>query len=147
MLQLPERGSLGTICTCDVMKTLRALVPGVALLLVSTACELITGQVCTTIAIPAVTVDILDSLSGALLPTESIAYARDGGFVDSTVVPPPRPGFVFQPAALAIERPGTYEVTVRSTGYRDWRQSGVRVRDDGCHPRTARLVARLVRAS
>jgi hypothetical protein len=108
------------------------------------ACQLISGGDCTSIAVPALAVDVLDSVSGTSLPAQAIAYARDGAFADSATVPPPTPGFL-QPAELAWNRAGTYDVSVRSDGYREWVETGVRVRNVNCHPQTAHLTARLVR--
>jgi hypothetical protein len=46
----------------------------------------------------------------------------------------------------ALERPGTYTVTVDKPGYQQWKQERVRVRDGSCHVQTVTLQANLVRA-
>jgi len=122
------------------------LIGATTLALTTTACELITGRDCTSIAVPAVSVGVADSLSGTPVAVEAIVRVRDGAYLDSVIVPPPQPGYFFLPASLAVERTGNYDVTVTASGYRQWRQGNVRVRDANCHPQTAHLTARLVRA-
>jgi hypothetical protein len=43
----------------------------------------------------------------------------------------------------AGERAGTYDLTIRSPGYRDWTRTGVEVTKDQCHVRPVTLTARL----
>jgi hypothetical protein len=69
---------------------------------------------------------------------------RDGAYADSSGAET-EPGLQVDALVAAIERPGTYEVTVSKPGYRDWTQSGVRVTDGECNVRTANLTARLQR--
>jgi hypothetical protein len=51
--------------------------------------------------------------------------------------------------AGALERPGTYSLEVRMTGYRDWTTTGVRVQEEGrCdNVKTVNLTARMQQAS
>ena len=103
---------------------------------------------CTDIAVAGISLAVVDSITGAQRLSGATVRARDGSFVDSMVFRDDTT--LFQSgdagAALALERAGTYAVSVSHAGYRDWTASNVRVRDDGCHVRTAHLVARLIRA-
>ena len=112
------------------------------------ACDAITGLFsgdCTTIAIPAISVTVVDSVSGAPLAHGSTVRARDGAYADSLVVPADTSSTPF-PIGLALERAGVYQVSVSHPGYRDWSAANVRASKDGCHVRTAVLVAHLVRS-
>jgi len=114
-------------------------------------CDSITGLFsgdCTTILVPAVSVTILDSVTGFGIEPGATVRARDGSFVDSVVVTsdttnnPPYDLAI----GLAYERAGVYQVSVSRAGYLDWSASNIRVKKSGCHVGTAKLVARLVRA-
>jgi hypothetical protein len=100
------------------------------------------GVDCTTDVKPAVSVEIWDARSGAVLTGPATTVARDGAFADSSEIHTGE-----SEARLALERPGVYEVTVRKAGYREWTRTGVRARDGECHVRTARLRAELEPAS
>ena len=120
------------------MRTLARTALSLALV-ASTACDAITGgQICTTEARPAVSVDVRDSTTGAPAVRNAIIVASLGAFADTAS------SSIFDgPYGLAHERPGTYTVTVQKQGYRQWSLSGVRVTKGECHVRTASLVARL----
>ena len=100
-------------------------------------------QDCTTDARPALSVSVVDSLTGGLPLSDSIiGVARDGGFSDTVRYP------VFEgmsPLFLAYERAGTYQVDVHAEGYASWSRQGIRVDKGECHVRGAQLVAKLVR--
>ena len=118
---------------------MRRLVAPLALLPLLAACaNPLTGRECTTDVHPAVSVQIHDARSAAVLAGPATAVARDGAFADTAEV---EPGDSW--ARLALERPGTYEVTVRRAGYREWTRTGVRAEDGECHVRTATLRAEL----
>ena len=121
---------------------------GAALLPLVAACGLITegDTVCTTSFEPGVLLAVLDSASRAPITVGAVAVAREGAYADSSRVlaAPPGPGSAV--VGLAGERPGTYEVTVESPGYRPWRQTGVRVVGGRCHVSTVALTALLQRA-
>ena len=110
-----------------------ALVLGTTLI---AACDLLGPRVCNTIALPAISLDVRDSVTDATITEGFRAIARDGTFADTALFPPPQ---------LAHERAGTYTVTVEKEGYQTWSRTGIRVRDGECHVRTVDLVARLKR--
>jgi hypothetical protein len=91
-------------------------------------------------------VTVIDSITSAP-PSSATLIARSAAYVDS--VGPQAPlspvvdGVVLVLSA-ASERSGTYDLTVRAPGYRDWTRTGVRVtQEDQCHVRTVALTARL----
>jgi hypothetical protein len=114
----------------------------------SVGCRSVLGSdddVCLAIPVPAVTVEALDSASRALVPgAGSLVVAREGAYADSARVSPSAPVAPLF-ARLAFDRPGTYEITVESPGYRVWRRSGVRVTEARCSVRTVALTALLQR--
>ena len=103
--------------------------------------------VCTTEARPGIVVTVVDSVTGDV-PATATLIARSGTYVDS-VMRFRQPVVVNGPPVLligtAVERPGTYDVVVRSPGYRDWTRTGVRVTGNQCHVRLTELTARLRR--
>lgn len=74
---------------------------------------------------------------------DALAIAEDGAFVDSA-----RSGVHYdgqpRPAALATERPGTYEVTVEKEGFSTWKRSGVEITEGLCGAKPVALIAGLV---
>ena len=91
-------------------------------------------------------VTVVDSLTGAS-PSSAMLIARDGAFVDSVG---PQTTFITGPqgqpvllVSAAGERPGTYDVTVRSPGYLAWTRAGVQITGDECHVDPIALTARL----
>ena len=105
------------------------------------------GRVCTDISAFALSVEAIDSLTGAAPQTTEItAVARDGSYADTALVRV-RADQPLQTLMLARERPGWYRVDVTAPNYLRWTRVGVRARKDGdgCHVETVRLVARLQR--
>lgn len=100
-----------------------------------TGCDLVTDTACTSIMVPALMVDVVDSTTNAPAGSGARIIATDGAYADTTT----------GGGALAGERPGLYTVTVEQEGYRTWSRSGIRVTRDECHVRTERIVARLQR--
>ena len=92
-------------------------------------------------------VTVVDALTNAP-PASATLIARTAMATDSVgpVSPfqPVSPGVVLVLSA-ALEREGTYDLTVRSPGYRDWVRTGVRVEMEAnsCHVRTVSITARL----
>lgn len=103
-------------------------------------CDIVTpgSRACTLQAVPAVSVEVLDSARNVPVGRGAQIIARDGAFAD-TVSFTAYDG----PYGLAPERAGTYTVTVQQQGYLLWSVSGIRVSRDECHVRTATLRARL----
>lgn len=103
------------------------------------------GLVCTTEARAAISVTMVDSLTGSAAGmTGTWARAVDGAYRDSTGFFTP-PGVSGASAGLAYERAGTYAVTVHANGYRDWTKSGVVVTAGECHVNGVQLTARLLK--
>lgn len=110
---------------------------------------------CTSVSLPiacteeyryGLNVTVVDSLTGAP-PSSATLIARDGAHVDSVG---PQTTFLSGPQGQPIllvsaagERPGTYDLTVRSPGYLDWTRAGVQVTADECHVDPVALTARL----
>ena len=86
-------------------------------------------------------VTVVDSLTNTS-PSSAILIARSGAYVDS-VGPQARNELGWLGLSAAMERSGTYDLTVRAPGYREWTRAGVRVTDDGCHVDPVTVTARL----
>ena len=82
---------------------------------------------------------VTDSISGALVNAPADFYLRDGAYVDSARAHPS--GYWMS----AGERAGTYELTVRAQGYREWTRSGIVVTRGICHVDGVSVTARLQR--
>jgi hypothetical protein len=127
----------------------RRLAKGAALATLTAAlsgCDLLLdSRACPTVALPAVSVRVVDSVTGASAATGARLVVRDGAYADSSS-DETEPGPQVDALVAAIERPGTYEVTVSKPGFRDWTQRGVRVTEGECNVRTANLTARLQRS-
>ncbi len=109
------------------------------------ACETYEPSInCTAIAVPAIAVAVMDSVTGASAADGARVYVRDGAFVDTLSAPPiivpGEPNYFSGP----FERPGTYVVTVEKIGYKMWSRSGITVTEDECHVITVTLAAELV---
>ena len=98
------------------------------------------GVDCTADARPGIVIEVSDSVTGAPITRGYTVIVAEGAYRDSVSFPleGPLPYPVF-----AVERRGTYTVTVRADGYADWIRTGVRVTADECHVRTVALAARL----
>jgi predicted lipoprotein with Yx(FWY)xxD motif len=126
----------GTAATLDrVARTVAA-----TMLAMLAGCEIGTG--CDAIAKPAVRVTVHDARTGAAIAAGTTIVVSDGAFRDSIVVTD-RADVNGYPYGLAIERAGTYTVTVRKAGYEDWTRTGVRAERGRCNVATATLAVRL----
>lgn len=101
------------------------------------------GAACTANFVFGLEVMVQDSSTGAPAASGAQLIAQDGPWADTVGFPPNRPDLDARPLVSAGERPGTYAVTVRKSGFRDWQRSGVVVRADECHVHPAQLTARL----
>ncbi len=103
-------------------------------------CDIVTPSdtVCTLVAVPAISVEVVDSASNAPVGRGAQIVARDGVYADTAM-------FTASdgPYGLAYERAGTYTVSVQQQGYRLWTISGINVSRDECHVRMMPLTARL----
>lgn len=123
----------------SIMLAVAAVLP-----LTVAACEALTeAEDCTADARAGIRVEVRDSISGQVATAGATLLVVSGAYRDSLSYPetisPDYDHF-----ASAIERPGVYLVTVKKSGYADWRNAAW-VRDGACHVRTVRLVARLQR--
>jgi hypothetical protein len=101
---------------------------------------------CTEIAMAAVNVKVLDSVSSLGLPFSSLwARVRDGVYMDSSFVVQTLATDAPKTFGLAYERSGTYEVTVKAIGYKEWKRSNIVVARDECHVIPVLITARLQR--
>lgn len=98
-------------------------------------------EICTTEAVPALSVTVVDSIAGANLAPEALVWASDGAFVDTLQA------FVEGvPYVGAFERAGRYTVVAELEGFETWSRENVLVEDDGCHVATREVTARLAPA-
>ena len=116
----------------------------------SASCKGVTYNdvVCTEVFAFGLSVAVVDSVAG-VPPDSALMVARSGSFVDSlgpipayTQIPDGKRTLVF---VTAGERAGSYDLIVRSAGYRDWTRQGVVVTRDNCHVHPVSLTARLQR--
>lgn len=117
--------ALPTVASCDALQNL-------------------TGGDCTTVAVPAISITVIDSVTRAGLFQGTTVRAIDGSYIDSVTMTE-NPGADIVPISLAFEHAGTFRVTVTHPGYIAWIATDVRVKKDGCHVQTAQLTADLVR--
>lgn len=93
-------------------------------------------------------VTVVDSLT-ASPPSSAVLIARSGAFVDSVGPYAPQPLVLNGPPVLILptagERAGTYDITVRAPGYRDWTRTSVRVTADECHVQPTGVTAKVQR--
>src|SRR4051812_28236882 len=101
---------------------------------------------CESIAVYGISILVQDSVTGANGPFSTVfalAVAdtfRDSLLTSQILVPtgsPPK----FTHINLALEHPGTFDVTVSADGYATWSKHGVVVPLKGCHVETQRLTA------
>jgi hypothetical protein len=95
---------------------------------------------CTLSVEPAVLVEIRDAGDRTPLAAAASGTVSDGTFQDSLRL---HDGSLTR--AGADEREGNYTVRVLHAGYVTWEQTGVRVRNTGCHVDTVTLQADLQR--
>lgn len=93
-----------------------------------------------------ISVTVVDSATGQP-PDSALLVARTREAVDSMGPVPPIQVVLNGPPMLILsaapERAGTYNLTVRASGYRDWNRTGVQVTRDACHVRATKITARL----
>jgi hypothetical protein len=109
-----------------------------------TSCSLIfPTDMCTANVAAGVNVLVQDSASGARVASGAQLMVRDGAYADASSIPPNHPELDSLPLQGAWERGGTYSVTVRRAGYRDWTRNNVGVTKGSCHVNTVTLTALL----
>ena len=113
-----------------------------SILISALGCSASLSPVCTQEARPAVAVYVKDSVTNAGTASGASLVVREGSYEDSVAAPV---GMDNSPLGAAVERAGTYQVTVTKTGYATWVKSNVRVTKDLCHVNTVTLTALLQR--
>jgi hypothetical protein len=103
---------------------------------------------CGTGTVPAIVVEIYDSMTGNPAAYEAEGWVEDGSYMDPLT---PYGSITDDPTTLfslraAVERTGTYDVFVEKEGYEDWTATNVEVQQGRCHVRTRVLFAELVPA-
>ncbi len=99
--------------------------------------------VCTREAYAGINVEVVNNRTGEPPGRGATLVVRDGEYTDTATLTEPLsvraggPGHVHLSAAF--ERPGTYELDVRSPGYRPWRVGGVVVPPGRCHVQPVNL--------
>jgi hypothetical protein len=104
-------------------------------------------DLCTTEYRYGLNVTVIDSIT-LKPPASATLIATSGAFQDSVGPMQPVPQHANDSTILILstagERAGTYDITVRSPGYRDWTQRGIRVTANACHVNPIFVTARLV---
>jgi hypothetical protein len=119
----------------------RLLLSTVTLLPLAACGSLVDQPVCPDNVTAAVVVSVRDSVTGENITTGSAVVVRDGAFADSVTATTPAAA-----VGLAYGRPGTYDVTVRRSGYQTWTKPGVQAPQATCGVATATVLSQLVRA-
>lgn len=102
--------------------------------------------VCTANSVFAVTVNVRDGATGEPAAFGATLVLRDGQYADSVTGVYSGPSeFSASHIGAAMDRPGTYDVTVRKTGYRTWTLSQVAVALGECGVEGVTLVVSLQR--
>jgi hypothetical protein len=99
---------------------------------------------CTALAAPALSVSLVDSLTGATSGFRNVSLvARNGAYTDSVfeAVYPAEP--FLGSVSVAYEHRGAYELTILADGYIPWFRSGIVVTGDVCHVRAVSVEAKL----
>ena len=78
-----------------------------------------------------------------LITVDQRGVVVDSGSGYWDAIPANRPDLDSTALGGAGEHPGTFRVTVRKSGYKDWVRSGVQVTADKCHVRRTDLTALL----
>jgi len=97
--------------------------------------------------VPGIVVEVRDMLTNDPIASNAIGTLQDGTYQE-TMQPYKAP----QDSALlslqgAIERPGTYDVLVQESGYRDWSMQHVTVQFVGCDVVTVYLEADMIKVN
>ena len=104
-----------------------------------------TPTVCTSIGAFAITAVVRDASTAGPAAFGATLVARDGAFADSaTGLYSGSDERLATHLNVALDRPGTYDVTVRKAGYQSWTRQGVRVEQGECRVEGRTLDVRLI---
>ncbi len=101
------------------------------------------GIVCTAIFAYGLNVQVRDSVTGLGAASGASLVVLDGSFKDSVAFPANRPDLDNMSLSSAGERAGTYNISVRKSGYAVWSKSSVVVTSDVCHVKPVLVTALL----
>ncbi len=96
---------------------------------------------CTTEFVYGITVNVVDSVSGAPAGAGATLVVQDGAY--SEAITHPATSSNSESFNAAGERPGTYSLSVTRNGYKAWSASGITVTKDACHVKGVAITARL----
>lgn len=119
------------------MRLLRLLFTG-SLALAAVACRL-HGD-CTALGSLGIVVQVVDARTRSSINDGAFVVATDGAYRDTVTLSSDQ---TTRPVGLAFEREGTYTVTVRRIGYKEWTRTGVVVPRGDCAVEVQRLTAAL----
>jgi len=106
-------------------------------------CDALVPTACTLEARFGIVLSVVDARTGATPPVGSALTVRDGSYVEQ-LPHPDWPDRNYSSFVAAIERPGRYDLTIVTPGYRTWTRAGVRVATADCHHvQTRSLVAQI----
>jgi len=117
-----------------IQQTLSLVVAGVAL----AACgDDPTGPLCTTEAVFGINLSVRDG-AGAPAAAGALGIAIEGSFADTLMI--------FGPTDMggALERAGTYDISVSKPGHTTWSANGIVVLADECHVIPVNMDATLI---
>jgi hypothetical protein len=128
---------------------MRKLRSGLVLAICSAACSFVLvgcdplmSRVCTEQAVSGLTVQVRDSVTNQPLGSGSIVTARDGAYSETLASYAAGDELIFYGA---VERAGSYLVTVTHPGYQPWQHADVTVSSGSCHVIPVQVQARLQR--
>ena len=98
---------------------------------------------CTDEARPGISITPIDLVSGQVVNASGTATVKDGAYADTQGNAFPRDGTFY----LAYERPGTYSISLKLSGYNEWKLDRVTVGSGPCHVATVPLAPRVLKAS
>ena len=97
---------------------------------------------CPDILRPGIDLTVIDSVSGVAPSAASVVIAMSESYTDSVSAPLIPPNHY----ALALGQTGIFNIVVRTPGYSDWSNAGVRVAESVCgQPITVALTAKVRR--
>jgi len=105
-------------------------------------CDDLGPTICTAQFVYGISLDVVDSGSGAPLADSATMTLRDGNYVESTTLSPD--GLTMTGAG---ERAGNYTVVVARPQYHNWVRTEVEVTADECHVIPVKLRAELQKIS
>ena len=127
---------------------IRQLLPVLIGAVFAEACNSPSGVICTAEFRFGLAITVVDSVTSSP-PASALLIARSGTFVDSVGPNAPFSTNAGSSPVLILntagERAGTYDVTVRAPGYRDWLGSGIKISADECHVKPVAITALLQR--